>query len=72
MFVCAQVVTLQQSEWRRLQTKQQQVEYAFQLAQGVEVSAPGMPHVVDQVLGKGKTPKPTLSQTLLRILLEGH
>jgi hypothetical protein len=31
-----------------------------------------MPHVVDQVLGKGKTPKPSLSQTLLRILLEGH
>lgn len=47
---CVQVVTLQQSKWRWLKTKQEQVEYAWQLGQGVEVSAPGMPHLVHQVL----------------------
>jgi hypothetical protein len=70
-----QVVTLQQSEWRRLKTKQQQVEYAWQLSQGVEVSAPGMPHLVHQVVvDKDKTSprKTSLPKTLLRILLEGH
>lgn len=70
-----QVVTLQQSEWRRLKTKQQQVEYAWQLSQGVEVSGPGMPHLVHQIevdKDKGSSRKTSLPKTLLRILLEGH
>lgn len=69
-------MTLQQSEWRRLKTKQQQVEYAWQLSQGVQVSAPGMPHLVHQVVvdkPKGDMrKKKSLPQVLLRILLEGH
>lgn len=75
--VSLQVVTLQQSEWRRLKTKEQQVAYAFQLSQGVEVSAlaPDAPLEVDQLAALGgkarKRPKPTLKQKLLRILLEG-
>jgi hypothetical protein len=73
---CLQVVTLQQSEWRRLKTKQQQVEYAWQLSQGVQVSAPGMPHLVHQVVLDNPKDDPrkkkSLPQVLLRILLEGH
>jgi len=68
-----QVVALQQSEWRRLKTQQQRVEYAWQLSQGVEVSAPGMSHLVHQVeVGKPEPGRPSLPQTLWRILLEGH
>jgi hypothetical protein len=76
VYLCVQVVTLQQSDWRRLKTKQQQVEYAWQLSQGVQISAPGMPHLVHQVVvdqPKGdKRKKKSLPQVLLRILLEGH
>lgn len=67
------MVALQQSEWQRLKTKQQQVEYAWQLSQGVEISAPGMAHVVHQVVvDKPEARKASLPQQLLRILLEGH
>lgn len=68
-----QVVTLKQSDWNRLKTKQQQVEYAWRLSQGVEVNAPGMAHVVDQLGAQDAAGKPnSLPQTLMRMLLEGR
>jgi hypothetical protein len=66
-------VSLQQSEWRRLRTQEQRVQYAYQLGtRGVEVT-PGSAQVVKVVLTDeeaiAQSPKPSITQKLWRMML---
>lgn len=75
-YVGLQVVSLQQSEWRRMKTQQDRVYFLWQLAQGVTVGTPGIPHIVKVVVPEAEAvanrSKPGIAKQLWRLLLEGH